>query len=67
MIDGSVLELNGGLYFLFSAFGPRQSVYIAPMNDPWTLGGQGVADHRARISLGDVGGDGQRRPGRAPT
>lgn len=42
MIDGSVLELNGGLYFLFSAFGPRQSVYIAPMSDPWTLGGQGV-------------------------
>jgi GH43 family beta-xylosidase len=42
LIDGSVLELNDALYFLFSAFGPLQSVYIAPMSDPWTLSGDGV-------------------------
>lgn len=40
MIDGSVLELNGSLYFLFSAFaGGIQSLFIAPMSDPWTISG----------------------------
>jgi len=42
MIDGSILQLNGELYLLFSAFGPRQSVYIAPLSDPWTLSAPGV-------------------------
>jgi GH43 family beta-xylosidase len=38
MIDGSVMELNGELYFLFSAFQGTQSMFIAPMENPWTLG-----------------------------
>lgn len=42
MIDGSVMTLNGQLYYLYSAFGPRQSVYIAPMSNPWTLSAPGV-------------------------
>ncbi|HEX2907807.1 MAG TPA: family 43 glycosylhydrolase [Phototrophicaceae bacterium] len=40
-IDGSVLELNGSLYFLFSSFvGGLQSLFIAPMSDPWTISGE---------------------------
>ncbi len=41
-IDGSVLQLNGRLYFLYSAFSPMQSVFIAPMSNPWTVSGPGV-------------------------
>ncbi len=42
IIDGSILQLDGKLYFLFSAFEPRQSVFIAPLSNPWTLSGDGV-------------------------
>jgi GH43 family beta-xylosidase len=44
MIDGSVLELDGSLYFLFSAFARMnlQSLFIAPMSDPWTISGERV-------------------------
>lgn len=39
-IDGSVLKLDGELYFLFSSWvGPNQSMFIAPMSDPWTISG----------------------------
>ncbi|MFN8447407.1 MAG: family 43 glycosylhydrolase [Anaerolineae bacterium] len=42
-IDGSVLELDGSLYFLFSAFsGGLQSIFIAPMSNPWTISGERV-------------------------
>lgn len=45
-IDGSVLELNGALYFLSSAFdGGFQSLFITSMSNPWTLSGE-----RIRIS-----------------
>ncbi|MBI5960818.1 MAG: family 43 glycosylhydrolase [Chloroflexi bacterium] len=45
-IDGSVLQLNDSLYFLFSAFeNGLQSLFIAPMSDPWTISGE-----RTRIS-----------------
>jgi GH43 family beta-xylosidase len=45
-IDGSVLQLNDSLYFLFSSWaGEYQSIYIAPMSDPWTISGE-----RVRIS-----------------
>lgn len=37
-IDGSVLQLDDALYFLFSSWvGDEQSLFIAPMRDPWTL------------------------------
>lgn len=40
-IDGSVLEMDGSLYFLFSAFqSGLQSMFIAPMNNPWTISGE---------------------------
>lgn len=42
-IDGSILTLNDELYFLFSSWvGPNQSMFIAPMSDPWTLSGERV-------------------------
>lgn len=43
MIDGSVLELNGAVYFLYSSWvGPLQSLFIAPMSNPWTLSSPGT-------------------------
>lgn len=42
-IDGSILQLDNALYFLFSSWvGPNQSMFIAPMSDPWTLSGPRV-------------------------
>jgi len=37
-IDGSVLQLNDELYYMFSAWvGENQSMFIAQMSNPWTL------------------------------
>jgi GH43 family beta-xylosidase len=42
-IDGSLLQLNDELYFLFSSWtGDYQIIYIAPMSDPWTISGSRV-------------------------
>lgn len=42
-IDGSILQIDGDLYFLFSSWvGAKQSMFIAPMSDPWTLSGSRV-------------------------
>jgi GH43 family beta-xylosidase len=43
-IDGSVLKMpDGKLYFLFSSWvGPDQSLFIAPMSNPWTISGSRV-------------------------
>jgi GH43 family beta-xylosidase len=42
-IDGSVMQLNGSLYYLFSSWvGSNQNVFIAPMSNPWTLSGSRV-------------------------
>ncbi|MET9773227.1 family 43 glycosylhydrolase [Streptomyces sp. NPDC006367] len=44
-IDASLLRLNGRLYMTFSAFSPQddlQSLYIAPMTNPWTAGAYGT-------------------------
>ena len=42
-IDASVLQLNGSLYLLFAGrIGSDQRIYIAPMQDPWTLSGDRV-------------------------
>ena len=42
-IDGSILQLNGSLYFLFSSWvGENQSLFIAPMSNPWTISGERV-------------------------
>src|SRR5690606_33793937 len=39
-IDGTILELNGQLYMLWSggnAGAPPQEIYIAEMSNPWTI------------------------------
>ena len=42
-IDHSILQLDGSLYLLFSAWlGSNQNIYIAPMSDPWTINGKRV-------------------------
>ena len=47
-IDASILQLDGKLYLLFSAFtngkvgDGTQNLYIAPMSNPWTLSGARV-------------------------
>jgi GH43 family beta-xylosidase len=39
-IDASVFQLNGRLYYLYSAWeGQNQNLFIAAMSDPWTLSG----------------------------
>lgn len=46
-IDGSILQIEDDLYFLFSSWvGSYQSLFIAPMSNPWTLSGE-----RVRISM----------------
>ncbi len=43
-IDAAPLHLNGNLYMTFSAFAAEdglQSLYIAPMANPWTASGHG--------------------------
>lgn len=45
-IDGTVLETNGSLYFVWSGWPGRENgqqyLYIAPMSNPWTLSGERV-------------------------
>lgn len=45
-IDGSVLELNGKMYFTWSGWegdvNGRQDIYIAKMSNPWTIEGDRV-------------------------
>jgi len=44
-IDAAPLRLNGNLYMTFSAFSPQdnlQSLYIAPMSNPWTASAHGT-------------------------
>jgi GH43 family beta-xylosidase len=42
-IDGTVMELNGNYYFLWSGrdgtVNDKQNIYIAPMSNPWTISG----------------------------
>ena len=42
-IDHTVLQLDGALYLLFSAWDhTNQNIYIAPLSDPWTISGDRV-------------------------
>ena len=45
-IDATVMQLDGKLYFIWSGWkadvNGQQSLYIAPMRNPWTLGGPRV-------------------------
>jgi GH43 family beta-xylosidase len=42
-IDGTVFELRGALYFVYSAYiGDHSDLIIAPMRNPWTLSKQQI-------------------------
>lgn len=45
-IDGTVLQLNGSLYFVWSGWegntNVAQNIYIAKMSNPWTVSGERV-------------------------
>jgi GH43 family beta-xylosidase len=42
-IDGSILKIGEAMYFLFSSWvGNFQSLFIAPMSNPWTISGPRV-------------------------
>ncbi len=59
LIDPTILQLNGNLYFIFSAFQPgssvMQSLYIAPMSNPWTLSGNRTMISQPTLSWETVG------------
>ena len=52
-IDGTVLELNGKLYFIWSGWEGKENVaqhlYIAPMSNPWTISGPRVLISKAEL------------------
>ena len=55
-IDPSILQLNGSLYLLFAGrTGTEQRVYIAPMENPWTLAGDRVLLSAPTYSWEQVG------------
>lgn len=52
-IDGTVLELNDQLYFVWSGWegdvNVSQQLYIAPMSNPWTISGDRVEISRPEL------------------
>lgn len=59
-IDGSVFDLNGQLYFIWSGWqgdaDGRQDIYIALMSDPWTISGSRVLISSPQYDWERVGG-----------
>jgi hypothetical protein len=56
-IDGAVLQLNNNLYFVFSSWvGRYQSLFVAPMSNPWTLSGPRVKISEPDLSWEQIGG-----------
>lgn len=61
-IDGTVLEVNGELYFIWSGWeetdGSFQNLYIAKMSNPWTISSERVListpDHDWETSPGKI-------------
>nr|WP_318281115.1 glycoside hydrolase family 43 protein [Paenibacillus bovis] len=53
-IDGTVLEHEGKLYFVWSGWegdvNVSQNTYIAPMSNPWTISGERVEISRPELS-----------------
>lgn len=55
-IDGSILQLDGDYYFLYSIWiGSDQVIMIAPMENPWTLAGSGTVISRPQYDWERVG------------
>lgn len=62
-IDGSLLQLDGKLYFLFSSWvGAYQSVFIAPMSNPWTISGSRVLLTQPTYDWEQMGGNTNEGP-----
>jgi GH43 family beta-xylosidase len=62
-IDGAVLQLNKSLYFIFSSWvGKNQSLFIAPMSNPWTLSSPGVLIAKPEHSWEQIGGNVNEAP-----
>jgi GH43 family beta-xylosidase len=58
MIDGSILELNDDIYFLFSSWKDGlQTLFIAPMSNPWTLSAAGVPISQPEYGWEKLGGN----------
>ena len=56
-IDGSILQYHDQLYFLFSSGdGQYQSLFIAPMENPWTISGRRVLLSQPTYDWEQVGG-----------
>lgn len=55
-IDGTYLQLNGNLYFLWSQWvGSYQTLFISKMSNPWTLTGPSVAISKSDYAWEMVG------------
>jgi GH43 family beta-xylosidase len=58
-IDGTVLQNNSNLYFLWSGWegeiNVRQNLYIAPMSNPWTISGERVEIARPTYNWEKIG------------
>ena len=55
-IDGSVLQMDHKLYFLFSSWvGKLQSIFVAPMSNPWTISGSRVVISKPTLPWEQVG------------
>lgn len=62
-IDGSILQLDGKLYFLFSSWvGSNQNLFIAPMSNPWTISGPRVQISQPTYDWERIGGNTNEGP-----
>ena len=62
-IDGSVATINGANYFLYSSWvGDLQSLFIAPMSNPWTVSAYGTRISYPSYSWEKVGGNTEEAP-----
>ncbi|GIE35656.1 hydrolase [Actinoplanes italicus] len=62
-IDGSVATINGANYFLYSSWvGDLQSLFIAPMSNPWTVSALGTRISYPTYDWEKVGGNTEEGP-----
>jgi GH43 family beta-xylosidase len=62
-IDGSVATINGANYFLYSSWvGDLQSLFIAPMTNPWTVSAYGTRISYPTYDWEKVGGNTEEGP-----
>ncbi|MEV6342605.1 family 43 glycosylhydrolase [Actinoplanes sp. NPDC051851] len=62
-IDGSVATINGSNYFFYSSWvGTLQSLFIAPMTNPWTVSAYGTRISYPTYDWEMVGGNTEEAP-----